>query len=354
MWMAACSAPPPTTAQTDEPPLTATPQETSDPTGITFFSWAEYMPPAVLDQFEAETGIEVDYVTYDSQQEAVAAIRAGDVSFDVAVIASDWAPTLRDEGLLAKLDRALLPNFNYVAPQFRNLYFDPDNDYTVPYLWGTTGLVVRTDLVQTPITQWADLWDQPEGAKILARPIPSELFSAALLAEGHSLNSEEPAELAAALARLQVLKPSLVFAPVETEDALRPLLDGETGIMIGWSGDALAARAINPNVAYVLPVEGAPAWVDNFVISAASTHQVEAAALIDFVLRPAISAAISEAYFYPSANEAAARFVSDTIRTDPLLFPTAEEMGRLRLYIPHTTEIEQLYEQLWQEFQATE
>lgn len=321
---------------------------------LVFYSWAEYMPQSVLDQFEAETGIHVNYVTYDSQDEASTAIRSGSVAFDVAVVAYDWAPGLRDAGLLTKLDRARIPNFKNIAPQFRNLFYDPDNSYTVPYLWGTTGLLVRTDLTDKPVMHWVDLWDPQWQGKILARPIAAELFGAALLAQGDPLNSEDPAELAAALARLQQIKPLLTFVPVETEDALRPLLAGEAVVMIGWNGDALTAREENADVAYVMPEEGAIAWVDNLVVSAASRRQAEAEAFINFVLRPDISAAISEAYYYPSANEAANQHVDAQLRGDPLIFPTAQDMEHLAFYHPHSPEAEQLYEQLWRQFEAAE
>ena len=319
---------------------------------LVFYSWAEYMPQSVLDEFEASTGIHVNYITYASQDEASAAIRSSSVPFDVAIVAYDWVPSLVEAGLLAKLDGANLPNFKNISPLFRNLFYDPQNSYTTPYLWGTTGLLVRTDLVDKPVTRWADLWEQPLEGKILARPVPSELFGAALLAQGDALNAEDPAQLEAALTRLKMLKAKIDFVPVETDDALQPLLDGKAVVMIGWNGDALAARAENPAVAYVLPEEGAIAWVDNFVISARTTHQADAEAFINFVLRPEISARISEAYYYPSTNEAANQHVDASLRSDPLVFPAAKDTSHLTFYMPHSAEAEQLYEQLWQQFLA--
>jgi spermidine/putrescine transport system substrate-binding protein len=337
--LAACISPPPTPSAPPAAPV------------LTLYSWAEYMPQVVLDEFEAETGVHVNYLTYDSQDEAVASIQKG-MSYDVAVVAYDWVPTLRREGLLAKLDYHNLPNFENVSPLFRNLFYDPDNSYTVPYLWGTTGLLVRTDLVEQPVTRWADLWEQHFPGKILARPVASELFGAALLAQGDGLNSEDPTALAAALSQLEALKPQLEFVPVETEDALQSLLTGEAVVMIGWNGDALTARAENPAVAYVLPEEGAIAWVDNFVVSVHSSHKAEAEAFINFVLRPEISARISEAYYYPSANDAANLHVDESLRSDPLVFPQAQDVAHLTFYMPHSAEVEQLYENLWLQFQA--
>lgn len=320
------------------------------PAELVLYSWAEYMPQSVLDGYEAETGTHVVYLTYDSQDEAVAAIRAGNVRFDVAVIANDWIPSLRTAGALAELERNNLPNFSNVSHEFRNLFFDPENTYTVPYLWGTTGLLVRSDLVEKPVTRWADLWDARFTGKIAARPIPSELFGAALLALGNDLNTENSDELRLALARLEEIKPSLHYVPVETGAALEPLLQGDVLVMIGWNGDALAARQENPAVAYVMPAEGALAWVDNLVVSAETDHQAAAESFINYILRPQVSAAISETYFYPSANEAANQHVTEALRQDPLLFPRSADIANLNFYFPQSADVEQLYDQLWQQF----
>jgi len=354
--VAACTGP--ATGVPAVQPIAATPTPAATPDAtpaasrqLMLYSWAEYMPQSVLDAFTAETGVPVIYRTYDSQDEAAAAIRSGALPFDVAVIAYDQAPALIEAGLLARLDRANLPNFRNIGPEFRNLFYDPANDYTVPYLWGTTALLVRTDLLPQPITHWSDLWDLPSGTHILARPIPDELLGAALLALDYDLNSADAGQLEAALQQLLLLKPALQFVPVETEDALRPLLDGEAAIMIGWNGDALTAREENPNVTYVLPEEGAIAWIDNLVVSAQTDDQALAEQFINFVLRPEISAAITEAYYYPSANAAAQSQVDAELRADPLLFPALEDIGRAVFYLPRSLEVEEQYAKLWQRFE---
>lgn len=341
LLLAACTSPPPA--------ATAVPSPEPEHQ-LVLYSWAEYMPQSVLDAFTAETGATVIYRTYDSQDEAAAAIRSGAVQFDVAVVAYDQVPALVEAGVLARLDKANLPNFQNVGHNFRNLFFDPANEYTAPYLWGTTGLLVRTDLAPNPITRWSDLWEMGPG-EVLARPIADELLRASLLALGYDLNTGDPQQLEAALQHLLLLKPALRFVPVDTEDALRPLLDGEAVVMIGWNGDALTAREQNPAIDYVLPAEGALAWVDNFVVSAQTADQPLAEAFIDFILRPEISAEITEAYYYPSTNAAAGAFVDPDLSADPLLFPPEEEIDRAVFYLPQPSEVEELYANLWQRFE---
>ncbi len=250
-------------------PVTLTPTAVNNQ--LVLYNWAEYMPQPILDAFAAEYGVEVVVQTYASQEEAVAAIRDGTVDFDVAVIANDRLPVLIAEARLAPIDHTAIPNFTYISPNFRDLVFDPGNVYSMPYLWGTTGLLVRTDLVAAPVTSWQALWDARYAGKIAARPLATELLTVALASLGYPFYSENPEQLEAALQHLIALKPALRFVGVESEDALAPLLQGEVVLMVGWNGDVITARETNPAIAYVLPAEGAIAWVDNFVIAADSS-----------------------------------------------------------------------------------
>jgi spermidine/putrescine transport system substrate-binding protein len=336
-----------TAAPTPTPP--PTPAALTSP--IVLYNWEEYMPQPVLDAFADEYGIEVVVQTYASQEEAVAAIRAGAVAYDVAVIANDMLPALIAEGRLAEIDHTAVPNFANISPNFRDLIFDPGNVYSIPYLWGTTGLLVRTDLTAAPVTRWADLWDERYAGKVAARLLPTELLTVALRALGYSDHSEKPDEVEAALQRLVALKPGLRFVDVESGNALAPLLAGDVVLMVGWNGDAITARQTDPAVAYVLPEEGAIAWVDNFVIAADSPNRRAAELFIDFVLRPEISAQIVEAYYYPSANEAAQQFVDPALAADPLLFPASEDTARLTFYLSLSEAGNELYNATWQRFQ---
>ena len=331
--------------------ITPAPPSPTTPTDkLILYSWVDYMPQPVLDAFTAETGVEVVVRTYASQEEAVAAIRSAAVDFDVAVISNEKLPALIAEGRFAPLDRAAIPNFINISPNFRDLIFDPGNRYSAPYLWGTTGLLVRTDLVAAPVTRWQDLWDARYAGKIAARPLATELLTVALASLGYSHHSENPVELEAALHHLLALKPALRFVDIEVEEGLAPLLEGEVVLMVGWSGEALIARQANPNIEYVLPQEGAIAWVDNFVVAADSANRRRAEQFIDFMLRPSISAQIVEAYYYPSANEAAQQYVDPTLAADPLLFPAAEDAARLNFYQSLSAEGSALYDAIWQRF----
>jgi spermidine/putrescine transport system substrate-binding protein len=241
---------------------------------IILYNWADYMPQSVLNAFTSEYGVKVKYVAYETMDEGIRNIKAG-MGFDVAVVDHDLIPDLSSSGLLAELEHKNLLNFKNVSANFRDLSFDPGDRHSVPYSWGTTGLLVRTDLVSTPPAGWADLWENDYPGKIAARPEPVELISAALRSLNHPLNSEDPQELEEALQRLLEIKPSLVFASSDAT-AVDLLLDGGAVILLGWPGDALYAQSRSQAIQYILPKEGTILWGDRFVVSAKSPNKYTA------------------------------------------------------------------------------
>lgn len=318
---------------------------------LVFYSWAEYMPPAVLDEFAKEYGVKVIYELYNSTEAAVASIRAGK-RFDVATMENNHLLSLVKDGLLAKLDYRNIPNFKNISPNFRDLIFDPGNEHSVPYNWGTTGLLVRGDLVQEPITRWADLWNPRYAGKILARPLANELIGISLKAQGYSRNSLDSAQLQAAQERLLGLKPSLSFVEVEAEKAVAKLISGEATIMIGWMGDGVYASGKHPAIRYVLPDEGALLWGDSFVISATSPNRYTAEVFLNFLLRPEISARIVNEYFYATANEAALPFIQPEIGDNPVVFPATRDFDKGEWYAPVSDEMQKRHGDIWNRFLA--
>ncbi len=324
-------------------PNTAAPEE------LIFYNWAGDMPQSILDAFTAEYGIKVTYKTYDDQEQSVESIKAG-TTYDVAVVANEHVPELIAASKLAKINFSKVPNFKNISPNFRDLAYDAGNQYSVPYHWGTTALVVRSDLVQKPVTRWADLWDPSYAGKIATRAIPRDLIGFSLLALGYSFNSEDPAELEAALEHLIKLKKSLVFVDVSADQVVPRLVKGEDHILVGWSEDALDAQRESAGIRYVLPEDGPILWGDNFTIPASSQHKEAAELLINFLLRPEISAKIVNEKHYATPNEAAAEYVDPKLLNDPIIFPPDEAVKRGHLTLALSPEGEELYEKIWQRF----
>jgi spermidine/putrescine transport system substrate-binding protein len=350
MWVAlaigltgACGRPTPEAAPTG-PPLAKE---------LVFYDWEEDMPQSVLDAFTAEYGVEVTYLTYESTQEAEANLTAGEL-YDVVVLENDSIPWLVADGLLAEIDYRNVPNFKNVSANFRDLAYDPGNRHSVPFNWGTTGLVVRSDLVDEPVTRWADLWDPRYAGKIAVRAEPRELIGLTLKSLGYSINSEDPDELEAALEKLLEIRQAVFFVDPYAEGALPELLEGEAVILVGWAEDVLAGREENEDIVYVLPEEGTLLWGDNFTIPANSPHKYTAEVFLNFVLRPEISAQIVNENYYAMAIEAANPYLDPEIASDRAIFPPNEDLRNADVYLPLSLEGDELHAQVWERFLAGE
>ncbi len=329
-----------------------TPTVTTPVNELTLYNWAEYMPQSVLDAFGKEYGIKVNYIVYDTMEEAEQRIIDGNLAFDIAVVEHDSVARLVSHGSLAGIDYHNVPNFKNISADFRDLAFDPGNRYLVPYNWGTTGLIVRSDLVNPFPTRWADLWNPRYAGHIAIRAQPTELINVALKSLGYPLNSSDPAHLEQALRRLIELKKAATFVDVKAELAIAGLLTGDTWILLGWTGDALLAADQNPSMRYVIPQDGTLLWGDGFVISANSAHKDTAEKFINFILRPEISAQIVNEYYYPTANEAALGLVDPAIRNNPILFPAREDIRNGEWYQPLSPERQRLYDNIWARFEG--
>ncbi|TVR64497.1 MAG: spermidine/putrescine ABC transporter substrate-binding protein [Candidatus Competibacteraceae bacterium] len=318
---------------------------------LIFLSWAEDLPESIMEEFTKEHGVKVIYQSYETTEEAITKLRAGQV-YDVVVIDSPYVPELAAEGLLAEIDHRNVPNFKHISPNFRDLAYDPGNRYSVTYNWGLTGLLARADLIEQPVTGWNDLWDPRYAGRVLVFDLPNYLLGIALQSLGFSINSEDPAELEAALARLLALKANARTSGYVVPDSDELFANGEIVIMYGWAGDVLRARARGLDVEYVLPVQGSIQWADNFVIPAASPNQYTAEAFIDFLLRPEISARIVNEQHYATANEAAYPLINPEIRNDPVIFPPIEDMRRAEVYMPLSPAGKTLHDDVWQRYMA--
>jgi spermidine/putrescine transport system substrate-binding protein len=317
---------------------------------LVLYNWPDYIPESVLNAFQKEYGTRVIIHTYDSQDEAYKNITNGTTSYDLAVLDYDLLPSLIDDNLLAEIDFSHIPNFENISPDFRDLVSDPGNRHSVPYNWGTSGLIVRGDLVEKPITKWADLWDRGYAGKIAIHNEPTEIISIALRSLGYPLNSENPVQLEQALTHLLEIRKSVVFISSDPQVLRDILKSGEIAIVQGWNGDALLAQEEFPAIQYVLPEEGTMLWVDTFVISAKSPNQYTAEAFLNFVLRPEVSAQIVTTYRYPSANEAAKKFLDPAILNNPFIYPTHAVLISNSFYTPLGEKGQKLYKDIWNRF----
>lgn len=313
--------------------------------------WAGYMPQAILDAFQAETGVTVEYRIYETQPATIEHMRAG-TDYDLVVMGSYFVPQLIKDGLLAPIDYRQIPNFRYISASFRDLSYDPGGKYSIVYQWGVGGLVVRTDLLDRPVTRWVDLWDPSLAGKIAMWVTEDDLFAIALKSIDQPLGTTDPAVLDQAAERIRDLLPRIVALDPAMPNAATLLADGTYPIVYGWTFDALEAQSLNPAVEFVLPEEGAMLWIDTFVVPDSSTRKSLAWQFIDFVLRPEMSALITNEIFVATANEYATQFIDPALRNHPWIFPSGTDMMNAEHLEELPPDILSYRHQLWQELES--
>jgi spermidine/putrescine transport system substrate-binding protein len=278
-------------------------------------------------------------------------MKAGQI-YDVVVMESRFVPALARGGLLAELHHQNLLNLKNLSASFRELAYDPGNRYSVPFNWGTTGLVVRSDLAAEPVTRWADLWDSRYAGRVgLWMGVPRDVISLTLKSLGYSANSENPAELEAALQRLLELKPGvLTLEDFDLYSSAGVLASGRAVIAMGYTIDVLEGSELNPAITYVYPQEGALLWNDTFVVPANSPNQYTAELFLNFIMRPEVNAGIANENQYATPNEAAYPFIEPEILNNPFIFPPNEDLIDAELIQPLSPEGQRLYDGIWERF----
>jgi spermidine/putrescine-binding protein len=277
--------------------------QTGEAQELNLYGWSEYVPQALLDGFTKETGIQVNYDTYSSNEELLSKLQAGASGYDI-IIPSDYTVSiLINLNLLEPIDRSKVQNFKNLDPKFTGLYYDPENRYSVPYQWGTLGMAVDTEKVDREITSWNELWDPQFENRVLLVDDVREVLGMVLISLGYDRNTTDPAQLEEAKQRLMELLPNVRL--FDSDSPKNALLSGEVWLGVMWNGDATLAHQENPAITYICPQEGCGVWYDNMSIPKDPPHPDAAHAFINYVLTPEASLLITEEYPYSNPNAAA-------------------------------------------------
>lgn len=295
---------------------------------IVVSNWDGYMPPDLIDNFTAETGIEVELGLHTTNEDIMGRLEAANGGgFDVVFVSAPFAEALNTRGWAAQLDHGAMPNLENLSPEAAELDYDPGNAFSVPYAWGTTGLCYRSDLVTEEIDSWADLLQPAEEleGKITMLATDRWLLLPAQILLGQSINSTDEAELEAAKELLIGAKETLL-AYDDTTFYSR-LVSGEAWLVEAWDGWCNYGIAENPEISWVVPEEGSDLWVDTMVVLEASENKAAAQAFIDYILRPDVGAWVAENILYKVPNAAAMESLDPAlIEAFPNLGMTPEEL----------------------------
>jgi len=314
------------------------------------YNWGEYIDPEVLDLFEEETGIKVVYDEFEQNEDMYPKIQSGAVNYDVVCPSDYMIQKMIENDLLYEINFDNVPNIKYIDPAYLKSAeaFDPGNKYSVPYCWGTVGILYNKTMVEEPVDSWGIIFDEKYAGNILMMDSVRDAFGIALKYLGYDLNSTNEAELEEAKALLQKQYP-LVQAYV-VDQVRDKMIGGEAAIGVIYSGEAIYTKRENPDLEYVVPKEGSNVWIDAWVIPKTSKNKEYAEAFINFMCKPEIALKNFEYITYSTPNMGARELIEDEeIKNSPIAFPPQEILDRCTAYKYLGEEVESLYIQKWNE-----
>lgn len=325
----------------------------SSPNGkVVVFNWGEYIDPDVLTMFQEETGIEVVYDEFETNEIMYPKVESGAAKYDVICPSDYMIQKMIEHDLLAEINFDNVPNSTNIGKDYWNQskQFDPDNKYSVPYCWGTVGILYNKTMVDEPIKSWSALWDEKYADNILMQDSVRDAFMVALSYAGHSINSTDPAQLEEARDLLIQQKP---LTQAYVIDQVRDkMIGGEAAIGVIYSGEAIFTQRENPDLEYVIPEEGTNIWIDSWVIPKNAENKENAEKFIDYMCRADIALKNFDYITYSTPNEAAKELIEDeAIKNSKIAFPDFSQY-KLSTFSYLGEEMDEYYNQLWKEVKS--
>ena len=320
-------------------------------TTINVYNWGDYVAEDTIELFTKATGIKVVYETFDSNETMYAKYKSGAVDYDVMIPSDYMIEKLIAEDELLPLNFDNIPNAKYIDGAFKNLAFDSNNAYSVPYMWGTLGILYNTKLVDEEVTSWDILWDSKYKGKIIMMDSVRDSFAVALKRLGYSLNNANKAEVDEAQATLVEQAP-LVQGYV-MDQVKDKMIGEEAALAVIYSGEAIFTSEYNEDLAYAIPEEGTNLFFDAMVIPKTSKNQGAAEAFINFMNDPQIAFNNTDYIGYSTPHTEAKAMLSEEVRSDSAAYPSQEILDKCEVFVDLGAEMTTYYNEKWNELKAS-
>ena len=318
---------------------------------VNVFNWEDYINEDVLNMFEDETGIKVNMMNFTTNEDMLVKVRNSPQSFDV-IFPSDYAiERLIGEDMLAEIDFDQIPNFQYIDENLVNPDYDPENLYSVPYMWGTVGILYNATMVTEPVTSWSALFDPQYQKNVLMLDSARDTIGITLKYLGYSMNTRNPLELYEAKDLLIKQKQDGIVKAYQVDEIKDKMAAGEAALAVMWSGDAQYAIELNEDLVYVVPEEGSNIWVDGMVIPKAAKNKENAEAFINFLCRPDIAQMNCEEIWYSTPNTEAVLLMGEDYTENATLNPPSDIVANCEVLLDIQDFIE-VYNTIWLEIKS--
>lgn len=320
-------------------------------TVINVYNVGDYIDEEVISLFERENpDIKVNYETYFTNEEMYIKVKNKSSAYDVVFPSDYMVERMASEGLLNKLNYDNIPNIKNIGKQYLNLDYDPNCEYTVPYMWGTMGILYNKDMVdEKDVKSWKAIFDKKYSGEIFMLDSERDAIGITMKMLGYSMNSKDDGELAEAKKALIAQKPLVqAYCGDEGKDKM---IANEGALTIAWSGDAFYCMDLNESLAYSIPEEGSNLWFDAMVVPVTSKHQTEAEKFIDFMCRPDIAKMNAEYIGYSTANVEGQKLLDKSVRDNKLRYPDLSELKDMEIFA-YDSELTEKYSELWQQLKV--
>lgn len=334
--------------------LLTLPAQAAEKVTINVYNWGQYISDGsdgyldVNRAFTQATGIEVNYMTFDTNESLYTKLKTGGSTYDIIIPSDYMAGRLIDEGMVQKLDFDNIPNYQYIGEAYKNTAYDPDNQYSVPYTWGTVGVIYNKKYVdEADIGSWNLLWNSKYAGKILMFDNNRDAFAIAEASLGYSLNTQDAQELRNCADYLEQQKP--LVQQYVMDQIFDKMTREEAWIAPYYAGDYLTMVEDNPDLGFYFPAEGFNMFIDCFMIPTSAEHKAEAEAYINFLLRPDICGENLDYLGYSAPEEAAKEYMDPDTAQSEIAYPPAETLSRSEAFLYLPAETNQLMDSLWLE-----
>ena len=301
---------------------------------VNVYNWGEYIDESIFEDFEAETGIKVNYNTFASNEMLYSSIKSGSGTYDVIIPSDYMVARMKNEGLLLELDYSQIPNMSNLNGRYLNLEFDAQQKYSVPYMWGTVGIIYNNTMVEEPITGWADLFDESRGwsKDILMFDNSRDCLGIALKALGYSYNTTDVSQLEEAANLLIRQKESGMVQAYVMDQIFDKMINNEAAVGMYYAGDYLSMLEENEDLVFVIPSEGSNLFVDAMCVPTCCANYDNAMAFINFMCRDDIVIRNCEETWYSAPSSTALTVMDPEMAEDPIMYPSDEVLARCETY----------------------
>lgn len=320
---------------------------------INFFNYGENIDEETIKEFEKKYGIKVNIETFDDMEAMYQKVSSGGVKYDVVLVSDALMPRMIKNNLVQELNKDNIPNISQMDEEYLNLEIDPGNKYSVPYMFGTVGLIYNKDVVKEEVDSWDILWDEKYKDKIFMFDTYRDTLGVALKKLGYSLNSTDPKEIEEAK-ELLLSQRELVDPIYGVDNGTVMIPAGESDINMIWSGEGLNLQDENPNLVYVVPKEGANFWIDSLCIPTNAKNVEGAEKFINFVSDKESALRIADEIGYTTPNKEARLEQPESVRNNPNAYMPKEIMDRCEIYVDLSKDVKRLYDDAWLEIKSNE